>query len=397
MSFRGIKEKVLRFKAIFSDHWLLFVAIHSRFDTDYYRGEIDKMLTCGTELGGFAIFQCLRCGKGEHKVHFSCKGKACPQCGKRYARDSMIKIAAKLYPGVSYRQVVLTLPSQLRVLFHQHNDQNKLYAGFMKLAQDCLQELIQNRFQRKDYKIAVIVFLHTNGRDGTYNPHLHVILGEGALDPQTKQWKTFKTLYLKQLRLLWQKHLLCWVAEEFQSLKALVDTLWRDYPDGFYAHLGNNDKVPTKSYQGLIKYLTKYLSSPPIGVSRIVSHEGNQVKYYYQSHRTKSRVFETIDAQLFIGRMVQHILPKGFQRVRYYGLQATETFKKWYEIIASVAGDLVDAMASYVKRIGYSEFFQEVAKHNPLKCKHCGSGMDLVRLYPPNRGVFYDLLASPDS
>ena len=163
MSFRGIKEKVLRFKAIFSGHWLLFVAIHSRFDTDYYRGEIDKMLTCGTELGGFAIFQCLRCGKGEHKVHFSCKGKASPQCGKRYARDSMIKIAAKLYPGVSYRQVVLTLPSQLRVLFYQHNDQNELYAGFMKLAQDCLQELIQNRFQRKDYKIAVIVFLHTNG------------------------------------------------------------------------------------------------------------------------------------------------------------------------------------------------------------------------------------------
>ena len=68
--------------------------------------------------------------------------------------------------------------------------------------------------------------------------------------------------------------------------------------------------------------------------------------------------------------------------------------KKWYEIIASVAGDLVDAMTSYVKRIGYSEFFQEVAKRNPLKCKHCGSGMDLVRLYHPSRGVFYDLLAS---
>ena len=51
-----------------------------------------------------------RRGEGEHKVLFSCKGKACPQCGKRYARDSMTKIAARLYPGVGYRQVVLTLP-----------------------------------------------------------------------------------------------------------------------------------------------------------------------------------------------------------------------------------------------------------------------------------------------
>lgn len=62
-----------------------------------------------------------------------------------------------------------------------------------------------------------------------------MLLGEGALDPQTKQW---------------QKHLLCWVAEEFQSLKALVGTLWRDYPDGFYTHPGNNDKGPKKVTKG---------------------------------------------------------------------------------------------------------------------------------------------------
>ena len=127
MSFRGIKAKIQRFKAIFSDHWLSFVAKHSRFDTSYYRGEINKMLTCGAESGRFAVHQCLRCGKGEHKVHFSYKGKACPQCGKRYARDSMTKIAAKLYPGVNYRQVVLTLPSQLRRPFYQHRDHNVLF------------------------------------------------------------------------------------------------------------------------------------------------------------------------------------------------------------------------------------------------------------------------------
>lgn len=91
--------------------------------------------------------------------------------------------------------------------------------------------------------------------------------------------------------------------------------------------------------------------------------------------------------------MVQHILPKGFQRVRYYGLQATATFKKWYEVIARVAGDLVDAMVSYVNRIAYTDFFEEVAKRNPLTCNNCGVGMELVWLYHPDRGLFYDLLA----
>ena len=56
----------------------------------------------------------------------------------------MTKIAAKIYSGVSYWQVVLTLPSQLRIPFYQHRDHNVLYSGFMKLAQDCLEELIQN-------------------------------------------------------------------------------------------------------------------------------------------------------------------------------------------------------------------------------------------------------------
>lgn len=69
------------------------------------------------------------------------------------------------------------------------------------------------------------------------------------------------------------------------------------------------------------------------------------------------KTYETVDAEKFIGRMIQHILPKGFQRVRYYGLQATASFKKWYGVIAKVAGGLVDAMMSDIKRISYAEFF----------------------------------------
>jgi Putative transposase/Transposase zinc-binding domain len=370
MNFKGIKNKILRFKLIFTAHWTAFVANNPRYDTDYYHAEINKMLICSSEANGFATYQCLGCGKAEHKVNFSCKGKACPQCGKRYARDSMTKIAAKLFPGVSYRQVVLTLPEQLRIPFHNHPDQSGLYSRFMGLAQACLAELIQGQFNNTGYKIALIVFLHTNGRNGSYNPHFHVILAEGALLPNAMEWKTFKHLSLSRLRLLWQKYLLGLVGSEFAERQAMIKTLWENYPDGFYAHPGNSyrEKVPTKSYQGLIKYLTKYLSSPPIGVSRIVGYDDESVKYYYQSHTTKSREYETISAQKFIGRMIQHILPKGFQRVRYLGLQSTGGVKKWYEVIARMAGDLVDAMVSYVKRLTYVDFFEEVAKRNPLTC-----------------------------
>ena len=64
------------------------------------------------------MYQWLQETSLEHKVHFSCKGKACPQCGKRYARESMEKIASKLFLGITYRQIVLTLPEQLRTPFY---------------------------------------------------------------------------------------------------------------------------------------------------------------------------------------------------------------------------------------------------------------------------------------
>ncbi|WP_097355685.1 transposase [Candidatus Enterovibrio escicola] len=63
-----------------------------------------------------------------------------------------------------------------------------------------------------------------------------------------------------------------------------------------------------------MRYLTKYLSSLPIGLSRIV-------RYYYQSHKTKLKTYEIVDAKVFVGRLVQHIPPKEFQRVRYCGFQ----------------------------------------------------------------------------
>ena len=86
----------------------------------------------------------------------------------------------------------------------------------------------------------------------------------------------------------------------------------------------------------MTRYLVKYVVSPPIRKSRIVDYnrERAEVTYWYRSHLDggkKKKV--TISREQFIGRMVQHILPKGFHRIRYYGLQATCVLKKVREKI----------------------------------------------------------------
>jgi hypothetical protein len=91
-------------------------------------------------------------------------------------------------------------------------------------------------------------------------------------------------------------------------------------------------KVPEQC-RGLAKYLAKYVASPPIAIRRLIGYSGEEVTYWYKEHHTKKKAVVTVNVMTFIGRMVQHILPKGFQRVRYYGLQATKTFKKWVHVI----------------------------------------------------------------
>ncbi|WP_097355697.1 hypothetical protein [Candidatus Enterovibrio escicola] len=95
----------------------------------------------------------------------------------------MVKIGVYLFPRVSYQQVVLTLPEQLRIPFHNHSNQKRLYSGFMVLAEACLSALIQANFKTDTYEIFVIFFIHIHSRNGNYNPHLHVILAGGAFFP----------------------------------------------------------------------------------------------------------------------------------------------------------------------------------------------------------------------
>lgn len=83
--------------------------------------------------------------------------------------------------------------------------------------------------------------------------------------------------------------------------------------------------VPSR-YQSLATYLAKYVVSPPISLRRMDRYDGQQVTYHYRSHKSDQVERETVHVYTFIGRMVQHVFPKGFQRIRYYGVQATKTF-----------------------------------------------------------------------
>ena len=171
----------------------------------------------------------------------------------------------------------------------------------------------------------------------------------------------------------------------------MVDRCFRQYPDGLVTNV-QKGQVPAQS-QSVARYVAKYVVSPPIAVRRIDRYDGERVTYHYRSHRTDRMEHETVPVDTFIGRMVQHTMPKGFKRIRYYGVQATKTFAKVKAVIqaalAKVEG-VVKGAVKIIARLTYRQRYAQSTGRDPLRCPHCQGEMELWRIWHPTYGVIYD-------
>ena len=263
---------------------------------------------------------------------------------------------------------------------------------FMRCGYECLEDTVST-LRRQSLKIGVIIVVQTHGRSGRYNPHLHIIMTDGGVNEEKEIWVDLGYFRYEMIHNKWQYHLFNMLKRVIDTveIKQLVNELYKKYPKGLVANVQKGN-VP-EYCKGLAKYLAKYVACPPIAVRRIVNYDGKKVSYYYQDHKTKSRQYETVDVITFIDRMVQHIMPKWFQRVRYFGLQATKTFKKWCKVIKrglSKIERLVRGTYQVVVRRNYRERYKEVSGSDPYLCRYCGSEMELWKIWHPKYGVIFD-------
>lgn len=380
------------FKNIFRDHWEEFKRLHPRYDDEQYEEPVQKMLGCGDESNGYSEYICMHCGLDMRKVPFSCKSCFCLSCAKKYVDEFVSQISEKLHPGVIYRHIVLTLPEQLRDPFYKERHTGDILSEFMRCGYECLEDVIST-VKRKLLKIGCIVVVQTHGRSGHYNPHLHIIMTSGGVETELDNWIDLGYFKYEIIHKKWQYHLFKMVKSYFGTaeINKLLDGLWKKYPNGLVANVSKGN-VP-ESCKGLSRYLAKYVASPPIAVRRIVDYDGTTVTYWYQDHKTRSKKFERVDVFTFIGRMVQHILPKWFQRVRYYGLEATKTFKKWADVICEGVkkiGRLVKGAYKVVRVKKYRERYQEMSGRDPMICLYCRQEMDLLKIWHPKYGILFD-------
>ena len=376
------------FKQIFRDHWAAFKNAYPEFDTDYHDTVIQKMLGCGDpDKMGFVQFRCTSCGE-IRRIAFTCKSPFCLSCAKPYTDRWVDFISRRLLPGITYRHIVFTMPDFLRIWFYRNPD---LLSPLMRAGQVCLLDVFRT-CAGKELDIGSITVLQTAGRPATYNPHLHILVTGGGINPQGG-WTNVSYIPFEMIHRKWQYHLLTMLRKHVSdpAINKAIDRAWKQYPKGFVAFVEKGEVPP--GGQGLARYLAKYVVSPPISVRRIEQYDGNIVRYWYRDHKTGKIEHLSLPVLRFIGRMIQHILPKGFQRIRYYGLHGNVRYAKIRETIAKILPNNTPSDPCgfrVLPRKSFVQLFLETFGRNPLRCPRCGDQMELELINHPKYGIIKD-------
>lgn len=395
------KEKSGLIKRILKDHFDGFWKMHSGVFPASYREDIketvEKAIKCGTADLGYARYECLGCEGGSKPlfVCFTCKSRFCHKCGKKYTDDWSDKQQEMIF-DVPHRHMVFTIPKELRNVFFQ--DRKKLNELSKKVA-EVFQFYYQRKSKKRDLHVGVITVIHTFGRDLKFNPHIHALVTEGAVDNRN-EWVPTGFIPYEYLRKSWQKVLLdllkSWFPENL-PVKKLIDNLYQRYTKGFYV----NAERKMKDAKGAAKYIGRYLARPAIAEYRIVKYDGKTVHFWYEDHQTGKRVDETQPVYRFLFNLIQHISPKHFRMVGRFGLYSRRSYKKANQVLSLHAfmrtKQLSLLLENKKKKKTYRQRMIEAFDKDPFICPHCHREMDLVEIWHADYGFLYHYMEDMES
>jgi hypothetical protein len=278
-----------------------------------HRQALRAIAQCRTAALGGHVYQCDACEQTHYSYH-SCRNRHCPQCQGDKAADWLARQAEMLLP-TPYFMLTFTLPAELRPLARSH--QRLLYNLLFRASAEAAQQLAQNpRFLGGD--IGMVGALHTWGRDLAYHPHVHYLVPAGAWDGQVWRRGRHKRFLLpvKALSLLFRA----------KVRDALGKTaLWQQIPSAVWRKPWVVDCRPVGSGRRALNYLAPYIFRVAITNRRIVSLNNDPagglptVTFRYRPSGSRCWRLCTLPVLEFIRRFLQHVLPRGFVKVRYYG------------------------------------------------------------------------------
>jgi len=275
-----------------------------------HRRTMQAVIDCRTERMGGHLFQCTHCHQVRYSYH-SCKNRSCPTCHESDRKAWLEKRKQEQLP-VPYYHAVFTVPRQLHGIIRAH--QKILYALLMEAAARSLMKLAADtRFVGG--KIGMLCVLHTWTRALVYHPHVHCLIPAGGISPDQRYWLDARPTYLVPVRALSNLFRASFITMARKKLPdvAFPQSLWNT-PWVVYC------KPCGHSTDKTLAYLARYVHQTAITNSRILAVAQGNVTFRYKDSTECRWKTMSLDASEFIRRFLQHVLPRGFHKVRFYGI-----------------------------------------------------------------------------
>ncbi len=288
---------------------------------------------CRTAALGGHVEACEDCGQWRIAYN-SCRNRHCPKCQGAAARTWLAEREADLLP-VGYFHVVFTMPAEVAdIAFH---NKALVYGLLFKTASETMLTIAADR-KYLGARIGITAVLHTWGSAMTHHPHVHMIVPGGGIALDGERWVSCRPGFFLPVRVL---------SKLFRRL--FLDKLTEAHAAGrltfFGEHAGLSErttfaqflaplrrknwfvyaKPPFAGPEAVLAYLSRYTHRVAISNSRLIAFDKSGVTFRYKDYRRDGadrQQVMTLATDEFIRRFLLHVLPRGFHRIRHYGLLA---------------------------------------------------------------------------
>ena len=283
---------------------------------------------CRTAALGGHVEQCDDCGATRISYN-SCRNRNCPKC-QSLARARWLADRQAELLDTQYFHVVFTTPDEIAVIAYQNKP--AVYDILFRAAAETLRTIAADP-AHLGAEIGFLTVLHTWGQNLLHHPHLHCLVPGGGISPDGSRWiacrlgfflsvrvlsRLFRRLFLHYL----EKAFVAGQLNFFSTLQPLQER------SAFLRHLARvrmvewvvYAKPPFAGPQQVLGYIGRYTHRIAISNNRLVSIDEGNVRFRWKDYRHGDRHGTmTLTADEFIRRFLIHVLPNGFQRIRYYG------------------------------------------------------------------------------
>ena len=287
--------------------------------------------------------------------------------------------------------MVFTVPEEIAAIAYQNKE--VVYAILFQATAETLKTIAADP-KHLGAEIGFFAVLHTWGQNLQVHPHLHCVVPGGGLSPDGRRWvpcrpgfflpvrvlsRLFRRLFLDALHKAFDSGKLQFFAvlESLSDPAAFAQLLERmkDCEWVVYA------KRPFAGPQQVLDYVGRYSHRVAISNNRLLDIENGQVRFQWKDYRHEGQSKTmTLSADEFIRRFLLHVLPDGFQRIRYYGLLGNRYRKEKLERCRCLLGMPAPAVPSREPATDkdYHDRYEELTGDSLYRCPQCGQGRMLV-------------------